>query len=142
MMLQKFYIYSKQKIRSYWHTSQFYKPIYSSMWWSGEWPRQFVLISPTRTILLREIFRQNSMVDSDAIYGYNMGGALKSFLIYVHSCFIYTLPVRSLLDCIIRSRSNVLWRFYRVVAGSFKLQPLISWKNLIFLILTRSLSYH
>ena len=74
--LQKFFIYSKQKIKAYWHTFQFYKAIYSSVWWSDEWCRRFVLISPTRAMLLQEIFLQNRMVDSDAIYGYNTSCAL------------------------------------------------------------------
>ena len=51
-MLQKFFIYSEEKINTSWQTFQFYKPIYSSMWWSGEWCRRLVLISPTHIMLL------------------------------------------------------------------------------------------
>ena len=67
LMLQKFFIYSKQKIKAYWQTFQFCKPIYSSIWWSGEWCRWFVLISPTCAMFWRESFLQNHMVDSDTI---------------------------------------------------------------------------
>ena len=37
-----------------------------------------ILISPTRAMLLREIFLQNRMVDPDVIYGYNTGRELQS----------------------------------------------------------------
>ena len=41
LMLHTFSIYRKWKIKAYWQTFQFCKPIYSSMWWSGEWCRHF-----------------------------------------------------------------------------------------------------
>ena len=77
LMLHTFFIYRKWKIKAYWQTFQFCKPIYSSMRWSDEWCRQFVLISLTRAMLLQENFLQNRMVDPYATYGYNMGRTLQ-----------------------------------------------------------------
>ena len=42
-----------------------------------EWCTQFVLISPTRAMLLQKKFLQKCMVDPYAIYGYNKGHTLQ-----------------------------------------------------------------
>ena len=77
LMLHLFFIYRKWKIKAYWQTFLFCKPIYFSMRWSDKWCRQFILVSPTRVMLLRENFLQNCMVDPYAIHGYNTGRTLQ-----------------------------------------------------------------
>ena len=78
-MLQKFFIYKKQKIKDYWQTFQFYKPIYP---WDDQgrdanelfWFHQH---APCYRLLL-ENFLRNLTVDSDSIYGYNTDRASQS----------------------------------------------------------------
>ena len=93
-MLHKFFIYCQWKLKGYWQTFQFYKAIYSCMWWSSKWRKRFVLISLALAMLLREDFQQNGMVDTDTMDMIWTVHYILNVLIYVHNMF-YLNPLNT-----------------------------------------------
>ena len=76
--LQVLYIIKMKNQKANREIFQIYKPI--------EWCKQLVLLSPTRSVLLYEIFLHDHMVNADGIYGHK--NEVGPYLFRQHDLFI------------------------------------------------------